>query len=139
MSRTDDRQWRVKEQNSTAPRGAACRLRPLSRTRRLARRGDMPLSVLPTHEHACGRLCRVRGRGPRTRELAHASVVSFLSGARRGFCNKCGSALFWEPTPTTHISISAGSLNPPTGLEVKEHIFLAQKGDYYEIPQDVDR
>jgi hypothetical protein len=60
-------------------------------------------------------------------------------GARRGFCNKCGSALFWEPTPTTHISISAGSLNPPTGLEVKEHIFLAHKGDYYEIPHDVDR
>ena len=55
-------------------------------------------------------------------------------GARRGFCNKCGSALFWEPTPATHISISAGSLNPPTGLKVKEQIFLAQKGDYYELP-----
>jgi hypothetical protein len=55
-------------------------------------------------------------------------------GARRGFCNKCGSALFWEPTPATHISISAGSLNPPTGLRIKEQIFLAQKGDYYELP-----
>ena len=55
-------------------------------------------------------------------------------GARRGFCSKCGSALFWEPTPVTHISISAGSVNQPTGLKIKEHIFLAQKGDYYEIP-----
>ena len=55
-------------------------------------------------------------------------------GARRGFCNKCGSALFWEPTPATHISISAGSLNAPTGLRIKEQIFLAQKGDYYELP-----
>jgi hypothetical protein len=53
--------------------------------------------------------------------------------ARRGFCSKCGSALFWEPTPPTHISISAGSLNPPTGLKIKEHIFLAQKADYEEI------
>lgn len=52
--------------------------------------------------------------------------------SRRGFCGKCGSALFWEPTPLTHISISAGSLNPPTGLKVKEHIFLAQKADYEE-------
>lgn len=51
-------------------------------------------------------------------------------GARRGFCSKCGSALFWEPTPLTHISISAGSLDPPTGLKVKDHIFLAQNGDY---------
>jgi hypothetical protein len=54
--------------------------------------------------------------------------------ARRGFCSKCGSALFWEPTPLTHISISAGSLNQPTGLKVKEHILVAQKGDYYELP-----
>jgi hypothetical protein len=54
--------------------------------------------------------------------------------ARRGFCNKCGSALFWEPTPATHISIAAGSLDPPTGLKIKEQIFLAQKGDYYESP-----
>jgi len=53
-------------------------------------------------------------------------------GARRGFCTKCGSALFWEPTPPTHISISAGSLNPPTGLKVREHILLAQKADYEE-------
>jgi hypothetical protein len=53
--------------------------------------------------------------------------------ARRGFCSKCGSALFWEPTPLTHISISAGSLNMPTGLKVKDQIFLAQKGDYYDL------
>jgi hypothetical protein len=61
-------------------------------------------------------------------------VVSLQSRRTRGFCNKCGSALFWEPTPATHISISAGSLNPPTGLRIKEQIFLAQKGDYYELP-----
>jgi hypothetical protein len=53
--------------------------------------------------------------------------------ARRGFCSKCGSALFWEPTPLTHISIAAGSLNAPTGLKIKAHICAAQKGDYYEI------
>ena len=53
--------------------------------------------------------------------------------ARRGFCSKCGSALFWEPTPVTHMSISAGSLNGPTGLKIAEHHSVAQKGDYYEI------
>lgn len=53
--------------------------------------------------------------------------------ARRGFCSKCGSALFWEPTPMTEISISAGSLNPPTGLKIAAHHCVAQKGDYYEI------
>jgi hypothetical protein len=52
--------------------------------------------------------------------------------SRRGFCAKCGSSLFWEPTPATHISISIGSLNRPTGLKVKEHIFVEQSGDYEE-------
>jgi|HubBroStandDraft_6_1064221.scaffolds.fasta_scaffold201399_4 hypothetical protein len=60
-------------------------------------------------------------------------------GRRRGFCRKCGSSLFWEPMPTTHISISAGSLDRPTGLKVVEHIFLAQKGDYYEVDWAKDR
>jgi len=41
--------------------------------------------------------------------------------------------------PTTHISISAGSLDRPTGLKVVEHIFLAQKGDYYEVDWAKDR
>jgi hypothetical protein len=59
-------------------------------------------------------------------------------GARRGFCHKCGSSLFWEPTSASHISISAGSLDRPTGLKVIDHIFVAQKGDYYELewPKD---
>jgi hypothetical protein len=53
--------------------------------------------------------------------------------ARRGFCSKCGSSLFWEPVPATHTSITAGSLNEPTGLRIKEHSCLIQKGDYYQI------
>jgi hypothetical protein len=60
-------------------------------------------------------------------------------GARRGFCSKCGGTLFWEPTPATHISIAAGSLNAPTGLAISEQIFCAQKGDYYEIDERIPR
>jgi hypothetical protein len=53
--------------------------------------------------------------------------------ARRGFCGTCGSQLFWEPAEGGHISIWAGTLDTPTGLEAAEHIFVADKGDYYEI------
>ncbi len=53
--------------------------------------------------------------------------------ARRGFCAACGATLFWEPTPVTHISIAAGSLDEPTGLHIGGHICTAHKGDYYEI------
>ncbi len=53
--------------------------------------------------------------------------------ARRGFCSICGSALFWQRNDSDHISIGAGSLDGHTGLELGGHIFVADKGDYYEI------
>ncbi len=58
------------------------------------------------------------------------------AGARRGFCADCGSSLFWDPPRRATISISAGSLDRPTGLGVSGHWYVAQAGDYYELPQD---
>ncbi|HBK91252.1 MAG TPA: aldehyde-activating protein [Parvularcula sp.] len=56
---------------------------------------------------------------------------------RRGFCRDCGSALIWQPDlhpgHSRIISISAGSLDAPTGVRLKKHIFAGDKGDYYEI------
>jgi hypothetical protein len=52
--------------------------------------------------------------------------------ARRGFCGTCGSNLFWDG-PGSHLSIMAGTLDQPSGLRMAGHIFMASKGDYYEI------
>lgn len=59
--------------------------------------------------------------------------------ARRGFCRICGSSLFWEPVGTGRVSFTAGSLDQPTGLETVRHIFVADKGDYYEIHDDLEK
>jgi len=53
--------------------------------------------------------------------------------AERGFCRVCGSSLLWKPADEATISVFAGSLDGPTGLQIGEHIFCADKGDYYEI------
>jgi hypothetical protein len=53
--------------------------------------------------------------------------------ARRGFCETCGSQLFWEPQGGIYVAIAAGSLDDPTGLRAIEHIYVADVGDYYEI------
>ncbi len=53
--------------------------------------------------------------------------------ARRGFCGTCGSSLFYERREGGAISIAAGTLDPPTNLKTVAHIFVADKGDYYEI------
>ena len=53
--------------------------------------------------------------------------------ARRGFCATCGSVLFWDAAAYAHISIAAGTLDCPTGLKLVQHIFVTEKGDYYEL------
>jgi hypothetical protein len=52
---------------------------------------------------------------------------------RRGFCATCGSALFWDPIHRDWIGVSMGAFDGPTGTRLKMHIFVADKGDYYEI------
>lgn len=56
--------------------------------------------------------------------------------ARRGFCPTCGSALFWKHRDDTFTAFSTGSLDGPTGLRLRLHIFTADKGDYYDIADD---
>jgi hypothetical protein len=53
--------------------------------------------------------------------------------ARRGFCARCGSTLFWDGAGRDYLSIAAGSLDDSSGLTVACHIFVANKGGYYEI------
>ena len=53
--------------------------------------------------------------------------------ARRGFCSKCGSSLFWQGPDASYTAIAAGALDDPTGLKLEAHIYLADKGDYYAV------
>lgn len=53
--------------------------------------------------------------------------------ARRGFCKTCGSALFWRRLGADKISILAGAFDLPSGLTAESHIFVADKGDFYDI------
>lgn len=53
--------------------------------------------------------------------------------ARRGFCSICGSPMFFDPTGADWIGINMGVFDNPTGTKLSAHIFVADKGDYYEI------
>ena len=53
--------------------------------------------------------------------------------AKRGFCPRCGSFLFWTAHDETTMSVALGALDEPTGLKIEKHIFVADKGDYYDI------
>ncbi len=55
---------------------------------------------------------------------------------RRGFCGACGSVLFWDPVGHATIAVAMGALDTPTGVTLAKHIFVSQKGDYYDIADD---
>ena len=68
--------------------------------------------------------------------LLSADTLSWYQSspkARRGFCQVCGSSLFWQPTGGDYVAIMAGALDTPTKLTSSEHIFVADGGDYYQI------
>jgi hypothetical protein len=62
--------------------------------------------------------------------------------ARRGFCATCGSFLFWDKVGGDMIEISMGAFDGSTGAQLSRHIFVAEKGDYYDlrdgVPQSSD-
>ena len=53
--------------------------------------------------------------------------------AERGFCSNCGGNLFWRAIGGDVISVSAGTLDRPTGLRLKHHIYCGSHADYDEI------
>ena len=52
---------------------------------------------------------------------------------RRGFCSTCGSTLFWDPVHRDWIGIAMGAFDTPTRTHLGMHIFVSEKGDYYDI------
>lgn len=45
--------------------------------------------------------------------------------AERGFCSGCGAQLFWRRFGADTVSVSAGSLDDPSGLTFGKHIYVA--------------
>jgi hypothetical protein len=52
---------------------------------------------------------------------------------RRGFCGTCGSVLFWDRDGAQRMAVGMGAFEAPTGARLGKHIFVAEKGDYYDI------
>lgn len=53
--------------------------------------------------------------------------------AKRGFCENCGSGLFWKHDNEDFTSVLAGSIDGSSGLEIEKHIYVEDKPDWYDI------
>ena len=55
--------------------------------------------------------------------------------AKRGFCSRCGSSLFWRSRDDpTFFDISLGTLDDVSGLKLTAHIFVDGCPSYLTIP-----
>ena len=59
--------------------------------------------------------------------------------AERGFCNRCGSTMFFRSDVGNMTAIMAGTLDGPSGLKMSHHIHCATKGDYFEITDGLEQ
>jgi hypothetical protein len=59
--------------------------------------------------------------------------------AERGFCRTCGSSLFWRRDGSDKLSITAGTLDQPSGLKTVRHIFTEHVADYYAIADGLEQ
>ncbi|MFT3836121.1 MAG: GFA family protein [Myxococcaceae bacterium] len=84
-----------------------------------------------------GAYTRTRKDGFALKEQKGLKWHSINATCRRGFCQECGSVMFFDDddSPDT-LGITAGVLDDPTGLKPLAHIYLGSKGDYYGAPND---
>jgi hypothetical protein len=56
-----------------------------------------------------------------------------------GFCGRCGSTLFWRASAQPDaLCITAGSLDPPTGLRTTKAWWCAEASDYHRHPDGLE-
>ncbi len=67
----------------------------------------------------------------------HVTWYQSSEKARRGFCSTCGASLFWDPLNRDWIGIAMGAFDGPTDTHIHVHVFVADKGDYYDIADGV--
>ena len=74
---------------------------------------------------------------PRSAVTIHgAGLITWYHSSetvRRGFCTTCGASLFWDPVKRDSIAVAMGAFDAPTATRLGVHIFVADKGDYYDI------
>ena len=81
---------------------------------------------------------------------APASAVEFETDAtlrwydstptvQYGFCGTCGSTLFWRAADKPdHLSVTAGTVDPPTGLTTTLALFGEAASDYHRLDPSIE-
>ncbi|NUF31745.1 GFA family protein [Acinetobacter oleivorans] len=70
----------------------------------------------------------------------HLSVFNSSDWGERGFCNTCGTTIFWRTKDQSYCNINAFSLNEPVeDLNLDMEIFIDSKPDFYTFQNDTKK
>ncbi len=72
-------------------------------------------------------------------EIDDDSNLNFFHSSdwgERGFCNKCGSNLFWRTQDKSHGVVSVQALEEADEATLSSEIFIDKKPDYYSFSQE---
>lgn len=94
--------------------------------------------VVECHCESCRRITGSvwHATGAYQRDLTITDDTAALSWYRssekveRGFCGHCGSTMFFRRDGADTMTITAGTLDQPTGLHLKMRIFTEDMADY---------
>jgi len=90
----------------------------------------------------CGMCRRWAGGSPffsvRTKSVTftgaeHITRFDSSEWAQRGFCSRCGTALFWYLKPKNAYAMSVGAFDDPSPFQVAIEIFIDRKPPGYEL------
>jgi hypothetical protein len=59
--------------------------------------------------------------------------------AQRGFCDQCGTSMFWEAFEDDNMYITVGRLDEASDLKLGSHIFVDQKPDHIELHDELPK
>lgn len=51
---------------------------------------------------------------------------------QRGFCDTCGSSLFWAPIQMDWVAVAVGAFDFPPETKLGRHLFESESGEYYD-------
>jgi hypothetical protein len=67
----------------------------------------------------------------------HINWYKSSDDAERGFCKHCGSIMLWRMKDSARTSVMAGCLDGDSGLKIDRHIYVENKGDYYDLESHI--
>ncbi|MBL8844578.1 MAG: GFA family protein [Hyphomicrobium zavarzinii] len=69
----------------------------------------------------------------------HLATYRSSEWGERGFCQTCGTSLFWHLVGTDHYALSANTLDDQSGLVLTSQIFIDEKPGFYEFANDTPK